>query len=241
MKVKMKKIKKMMCLCLAVLMLCSILPAAPLTVQAAPKFNVSNASLKKALDNYSINITINKKAQRFIVKSKEITKLSVKSRKYAQGGKKVTVAATIYINRKIATVKTTASMTYSLKKNKWKLSSVKFGKASLSSVNLKGTWTGTYVAPQGQTKAKIVISKVSKDGYATGKFYFSATPTNPKVPSGSYTITGGYDKKTGKVTFAGDEWITRPSGYDILDFYCYLDLRNKKLKSYNNSLVLTKK
>ncbi len=237
----MKKIKKLMCLYLAVLMLCSIFPSAPLTVQAAPKFKVSNASLKKTLNNYSVRITIDQKEQRFVIQNKDITKLSVKSRKYSQGGKKVTVGATAYINRKIATVKTNVSITYVLKKNKWKLSSVKFGKASLSSVNLKGTWTGTYVAPQGQTKAKIVISRVSKDGYATGKFYFSATPTNPKVPSGSYTITGGYDKKTGKVTFAGDEWISRPSGYDILDFYCYLDLKSKKIKSYSNSLVLSKK
>lgn len=238
---KMKKVKKMICLCLAALMLCSILPAAPLTVQAAPKFNVSNASLKKALNNYSIKITIDEKEQRFVIQNKEITKLSVKSRKYSQNGKKVTVAATVYINRKIATVKTTAYMTYSLKKNKWKLSSVNFGKASLSSVSLKGTWTGTYVGGQGQTKARFVINRVSKDGYATGKFYFSATPTNPKVPSGSYTIVGGYDKKTGKVTFAGEEWISQPSGYSMLDFYCYLDLRSKKIKSYSNSLVLSKK
>lgn len=241
MKMTMKKIKRAICLCVAMLMLCSVLPMAPLKVEAATKFNVSNASLKKALNNYSIRITIDQKEQRFVVRTKEITKFTVKSKKYSKDRKKMTVTAAVYINRKIATVKTTATMKYSLKKNKWKLSSVKFGRASLSSVSLKGTWTGTYVAGQGETRAKFVINRVSKDGYATGKFYFSATPTNPKVPSGSYTVVGGYDKKTGKVTLAGDEWITRPSGYDMVDFYCYLDIRNKKIKSYSNSLVLTKK
>lgn len=175
-----------------------------------------------------------------MVRSNEIKKFLVKSKQYSRDRKQMTVKATVYIDRKIAIVKTTATMKYSLKRNKWKLSSVKFGRASLSSVNLKGVWTGNYVAGQGETRARVAINQVSKDGYAAGKFYFSATPTNPKVPSGSYTIVGGYDKKTGKVTFAGDEWITKPSGYDILDFYCYLDLRNKKIKSYSNSLVLTK-
>lgn len=84
----MKKIKKLMCLCLAVLMLCSIFPSAPLTVQAAPKFKVSNASLKKTLNNYSVRITIDQKEQRFVIQNKDITKLSVKSRKYSQDGKK---------------------------------------------------------------------------------------------------------------------------------------------------------
>lgn len=217
-----------------------VLPMMALKVEAATKFNVTNTNIKKALNNYSIRITIDQKEQRFVIQNKEIKKFSVNSKKYSNNRKQMTVKATAYIDRKIATVKSPVTMRYSLKRNKWKLSSVKFGKASLSSVNLRGTWTGNYVAGQGETRVRLAINQVSKDGYAVGKFYFSATPTNPKVPSGSYTIVGGYDKKTGKVTFAGDEWITRPSGYDLLDFYCYLDLRNKKIKSYSNSLVLTK-
>ncbi|MCI8815066.1 MAG: hypothetical protein HFH61_07355, partial [Lachnospiraceae bacterium] len=168
-----------------------------LKVEAATKFNVTNTNIKKALNNYSIRITIDQKEQRFVIRNKEIKKFSVNSKKYSNNRKQMTVKATVYIDRKIATVKSPVTMKYSLKRNKWKLSTVKFGRASLSSVNLRGTWTGNYVARQGETRARLAINQVSRDGYAVGKFYFSATPTNPKVPSGSYTIVGGYDKKTG--------------------------------------------
>lgn len=135
------------------------------------KFNVTTKQMRKDVNGYTLKVTVDNREQRFIVKTSEITKFTVKS---------------------------TAALKYKLKGNKWKISSVVFGKGSIYSVRLKGTWNGTYVAGQGQTKARIVISEVSKDGYAIGTFYFSATPTNPRVPSGSYSIMGGYDKKTGK-------------------------------------------
>lgn len=237
----MRKGKRIICLFLMCFLMSGLFPRAVIETQAAVKFNVSANQMKKAINGYTVRVAVDNKEQRFIVKASEITKFTVKSKKYSSDKKKMTVKTIVYIDRKVATVKTTATLKYNLKGRKWKISSVTLGKGSISSVKLKGTWSGTYVAGQGQTTAKIVISEVSKDGYATGTFYFSATPTNPRVPSGSYTVMGGYDKKTGKVTFVGDEWINQPSGYSMVDFYAYLDLRNKKIKSNNYSLVLSKK
>ena len=210
-------------------------------VQAAPKFKVTNKQMKKAISGYSVNVTINGMNQRFAVKQSEITKLQVKSKKYSSDKKNVTVKAVAYIDREVAVIKSSVTIKYKLKGKKWKVSNVKFGKGSISKVQLKGEWIGTYVANQGQTKAHFVIDEVTKDGYASGTFYFSATPTNPKVPSGSYTVNGGYDKKTGKVTFVGEEWIEKPDTYIIIDFYGYLDLKNKKIKSNTYSLDISKR
>lgn len=237
----MKKGKRIICLFLVCFLMSGLFPKAAIEAQAAVKFNVSANQMKKAINGYTVRVAVDNKEQRFIVKTSEITKLTVKSKKYSSDKKNMTVKAIAYIDRKIATVKTTATLRYSLKRNKWKISSITLGKGSISSVKLKGTWSGAYVANQGQTRARIVISEVSKDGYATGTFYFSATPTNPRVPSGSYTVVGGYDKKTGKVTFVGDEWINQPSGYSMIDFYAYLDLKNKKIRSNDYSLTLSKK
>lgn len=234
------KVKQMICVCFVMLMALSFFSVNPLRAEASAKFKVSSTSLKKSLNNYSIRVNVDNKEQRFVIKKKEISKVTVKSKKFSSDRKSVTVTAFVYVDRKVATVKARATIKYSLKKNKWKLSSVNISKASISSIPLRGTWTGTYVANQGQTKAVFVINSVSKDGYAAGILYFSGTPTNPKVPSGSYTVVGGYDKKTGKVSFTGDEWISQPSGYTMVDFYGYLDLKNKEIREDNYSLSISK-
>lgn len=65
------------------------------------------------------------------------------------------------------------------------------------------------------------------------------SPTNPTVPSGSYSIKGGCDKSTGKIAFAIDEWKEHPDGYSEIDFYGYVDLEKKKIVG-NYELNLTK-
>lgn len=231
--------KKIISTFLTVLMVLGMFQAFTVNTQAAVKFKVSASQMKKDLRGYSVKIDIDGQEERFIVNQNEITKFTTRSKKYNVRQKSETLQATVYINRTVATVKAPVTLKYNLKGKKWKLSSVKFAKGTLSSVNLKGIWVGTYVAGQGQTKAQFNINEVSKDGYASGIFNFSATPTNPDVPSGSYSIKGGYDKNTGKVTLAGDEWIDQPSGYEIVDFYGYLDLKNKKIRTDEDNYSLS--
>jgi serine/threonine protein kinase len=79
---------------------------------------------------------------------------------------------------------------------------------------LTGTWAGTYVCSQGETGLRLVIQAVG-GGTLTATFNFSAVPSNPGVPSGSYTMTGTYSS-TG-VALTGNQWISQPAGYDMVD------------------------
>ena len=211
---------------LSILVLLMILTLAfSTTVSAVTKFKASNATLKKVLNKRTATVVVNNKDQRFVIKTNEITKFQVLSKRTK--GKTATVKVRAAINRKIATVSVNYTYKYKWKSNKWKLSSVTQGSSRIQKINLKGTWKGTYVENQGLTRCRFVIKQISKDGFASGMFYFSAAPTNPKVPSGSYSLIGGYDLTTGKVVLEGNEWIVHPSGYNFCDFTGYLDLYNK--------------
>ncbi len=227
-----REIKRLRLCLLMIVITVLCLSANTLQAQAATKkFNVSKAKQISALKGYSVKIQINGKTQRFAIKPSEINKYSVTSRTYTSANKKnVTVKANAYINRTVATVKVPVILKYQLKGSKWKLKSVTTKQAKISAIHLKGTWKGSYTANQGLTNTTVVIDIHTKDEYADGTFYFYAAPTNPGVPSGSYSITGGTDKASGTVKLVGDEWISRPSGYNMVDITGCLDLKNKAIK-----------
>ena len=232
--------KRIIGIALICLLVIGAVPAFTVQTQAAAKFNVSQKQMKKATEGRRVKVIVNNREQSFKVKSSEITNFVVKSKLYSYNRKSVTIKAAVNINRKVATVRATAVFKYKRKGKKWKLSSVHFNKGKIVNVHLKGTWKGTYVANQGKTKARFVIKNVSGNGNLSGTFYFSAVPSNPTVPSGSYTITGRYDKTTGSVSFIGNQWITRPYNYSIVDFYGYLNLSNKTIYASNYSLNIHK-
>ena len=202
-----------------------------------PDFTVSVSKMKKDISKYSVSVTVKGSQQRFAFRPSEIKKFTVRSKTYSK--KIETVKATVLIDRKVATVRADVTIKYKYTGNGWKLYTVGFGKTSLNSIDLKGTWNGTYVAYQGKTKVKIIIRSVTRDGFiSSGTFNFSAVPTNPSVPSGSYTLKGGYDRQTGEVVFAGNEWLVHPSGYIFIEIHAWVDLVNKKIVSGSNSWYL---
>lgn len=233
--------KRIVGMILACLLVVGLAPGFAVQTQAAVKFKVSQKQMKKAVEGRTVKVIVNNKEQRFKVKASEITKFTVKSKLYSYNRKNVTVKAAVNIDRKVATVRATATLQYKRKGKKWKLTSVRLGKGKIVSIQLKGTWNGTYVANQGKTKARFVIDKVSDNGRFSGIFYFSAVPSNPTVPSGSYTITGRYDKAKGSVTFIGNQWLIKPYTYSIIDFHGHLNLSNKRIYSSDYSLNISKK
>ena len=88
--------------------------------------------------------------------------------------------------------------------------------------NLEGDWIGKYSANQGETKLILNIQKVTTDGTIKAIFNFSALPTNPRVPSGSFKMIGKIDLNSRRVVMKGDEWIKRPSSYYTVDLDGYL-------------------
>ena len=209
--------------------------------QANIPFSVSTKTMIKDMSKYSITVKVKSLDQRFGFRQSDVTTFKIKSK--TQKGDEEVVKAVANIDRKVASVKTTVTLKYRFVVNKWKLTSVKFSGTSIAKINLKGVWTGTFVASQGKTRADVVIKRVTADGYITnGVFSFSATPTNPSVPSGSYTLKGGYDKKTGEVAFSGGEWIVQPEGYSMIEIHAWVDFAKKRIVSgsYNWSLDLRK-
>jgi hypothetical protein len=81
----------------------------------------------------------------------------------------------------------------------------------------EGTWEGTYSAAQGITRVVLVIQPVD-ESHIRGHYLFYADNSNEKVPSGHYTIEGGVDSASGRLSFDGSKWITRPQGYVFAAF-----------------------
>ena len=78
---------------------------------------------------------------------------------------------------------------------------------------LVGKWTGYYYGPQGKTALVLQIKNVSDTGKAEAVFNFSADPTNPGVPTGSYNMSGTFYFSNSNLSLNGTSWINQPSGY----------------------------
>ncbi len=76
-------------------------------------------------------------------------------------------------------------------------------------------WEGTYVCNQGLSSVKLTLD-ADRAGNATAIYDFGPVPTNPTVPTGSYSLTGALHRQDGG-GFAGDfepaEWIVHPPNY----------------------------
>jgi hypothetical protein len=55
-------------------------------------------------------------------------------------------------------------------------------------------------------------------------FSFYATQRNPRLPSGSYSMNGSFDEKTGILQLGGSSWVNRPEGYDMVPLKGKIDL-----------------
>jgi hypothetical protein len=80
-----------------------------------------------------------------------------------------------------------------------------------------GKWKGTYVCSQGATGLTLTI-KAGKTVATTmhtlsATFDFYAVPANPRVPSGSYSMTGYYFP--GGIDLQPTRWISQPAGYEM--------------------------
>jgi hypothetical protein len=80
-----------------------------------------------------------------------------------------------------------------------------------------GTWKGSYLGcNQGPTGLTLIVEPAGQTGnQLAAKFEFHALPSNPGVPSGSYTMKGYLFP--GIVVLYGNKWIKQPSGYIMVD------------------------
>ncbi|MEW2359431.1 hypothetical protein [Spirillospora sp. NPDC029432] len=79
-----------------------------------------------------------------------------------------------------------------------------------SATALSGVWEGTYTCNQGLTRLRLTLTG-DPAGRITGVLRFSADPSNPSVPTGSYTVNGTLSGDS--LRLRGDSWISRPGVY----------------------------
>ena len=80
--------------------------------------------------------------------------------------------------------------------------------------NITGVWKGTYTCSQGLTALELTIKKISSED-VEAIFNFSAHPSNPNVPSGSYKMLGEYTTPH-KLDLETYQWIQRPANYAMV-------------------------
>ncbi|MBS4101828.1 hypothetical protein [Tsukamurella paurometabola] len=83
--------------------------------------------------------------------------------------------------------------------------------AAPNPARLAGIWTGTYVCNQGATALSLTLADPAS---GPSRFDFSATPGNPGVPSGAYTITMSLDGADLVLTPLA--WVNRPGNYEMV-------------------------
>ncbi|BBF41831.1 bacterial surface protein [Lachnospiraceae bacterium KM106-2] len=199
-------------------------------VTVVPKFNSNSYknSLKSSLVGRYIDVMINDNNQSFKLAASDITSYKITKSTMNSNLTQVKVYVTLVTDRTVAKVKTNATCTYTIKSNKWKLTSVTMN-SKLNSINLRGSWVGKYKASQGDTGLRLDIDNVTSDGYATATFNFYALPTTPMIPDGSFAVKGGYDLSTGKVVFAEVDWIVQPEGYSMIGLNGYVNVANRSI------------
>ena len=82
---------------------------------------------------------------------------------------------------------------------------------------LNGNWTGTYRCGQGKTGLNLAMKHSGKQRKVNAIFSFYPIPSNPSVPSGSFEMTGNYNKRSKRLTLIAGEWISQPFGYFTVD------------------------
>lgn len=96
------------------------------------------------------------------------------------------------------------------------------------SSDLIGNWAGTYSCAQGLTNLNLWITQTGSSEISA-VFKFSAHPSNPSVPSGSYKMIGAYDSATSKITLRATDWIYQPPGYVTVDLVGNVSQRNTRI------------
>ncbi|CAM3630660.1 hypothetical protein ACXYTP_12145 [Tsukamurella ocularis] len=76
---------------------------------------------------------------------------------------------------------------------------------------LAGTWTGTYVCNQGETALTLTLVDPAA---GASRFDFGASPSNPGVPTGSYSVTMSLDGAD--LILTPTAWIDRPGAYEMV-------------------------
>jgi len=100
-----------------------------------------------------------------------------------------------------------------------------------ASNSVTGEWKGSYTCNQGETGLTLKISAVSNDlNNLEATFTFYPLAKNLNAKSGSYKMTGKFNKETNVIELKGTEWIEKPSNYHMVNLIAAVDLKTGKMR-----------
>lgn len=107
---------------------------------------------------------------------------------------------------------------------------------------LNGTWEGAYTCNQGLTALKLAITAKSPTEI-DAVFLFSAHPSNPNIPSGSFRMKGDFEIFNSRdipdlLDLKGTTWMNRPSGWETVDLKGNISISKRKITGNVGSSVL---
>lgn len=106
-------------------------------------------------------------------------------------------------------------------------SSVALASSNPDTRTVLGQWVGTYTCAQGLTGLTLTIAEATPTR-ARALFHFYADPRNPRVPTGCFTMDGGYDPVDGRLRLGGQDWLLRPGGYQVVSFDGTVDAEGRR-------------
>jgi hypothetical protein len=89
-----------------------------------------------------------------------------------------------------------------------------------------GEWSGKYLCGQGVTAMQLIVTPTGAGG-AKALLLFYATPENPGVPEGCFTLTGLFDQVSGQFSLRKGHWIKRPRNYAMTDMEGMVDAKGQ--------------
>lgn len=105
--------------------------------------------------------------------------------------------------------------------------------AECDSINLEGSWTGSYNKAGGGGSAALEITDIGSDGTVTGVFSYTPNRVDKTSQQGSYSVEAEIVLSTLKVHFKAGEWIDYPGdrslALKISDISATLDVENATL------------
>ncbi|MEP1230203.1 MAG: hypothetical protein ABJG88_05970 [Litorimonas sp.] len=106
-----------------------------------------------------------------------------------------------------------------------------FSTNAFAANNLTGEWEGQYICSQGLTNFTMALTPVGQsETTVEGIFYFFAHESNPRVPSGKYTVKASKLDEQGRFEISPIEWIHQPTGYGFAQVYGSLIEDGKYMK-----------
>lgn len=141
--------------------------------------------------------------------------------------------------KRVATVHVDADIVYEYGSSGWQIKNIQY-KPKVESVALKGKWMGHYSTWSGKPSLALTVNTQDANGMLTAIFRFGPSANVPNYEPGSYSMVGGVEKESLTVTLRGNNWISKPRGFRMVDLDGVLLIDEEKIADDDRSFSVSK-